>query len=107
MQTLVSYHCFIIVIYSIAFRILNVDEWDNGNITFDLIACLNLLDRCDKPVSVLHSIKKVLKPGGHVVVAIVLPFSPYVEFGMNLDFFICNHTVKFLLTRPHQAVDKI
>lgn len=65
------------------YSILDVDSWDNGSVRFDLISCLNLLDRCDKPVSILHSMKKVLKPGGHVLVAIVLPFSPYVEFGSS------------------------
>lgn len=63
------------------YSILDVSSWDNGSVKFDLISCLNLLDRCDKPISVLHSMKKVLKPGGHVIVAVVLPFSPYVEFG--------------------------
>ena len=64
------------------FRVLDVDKWDNGSLTYDLIGCLNLLDRCDKPISILHSIKKVLRPGtGRVIVAVVLPFKPYVEFG--------------------------
>ncbi|XP_045192479.1 protein-L-histidine N-pros-methyltransferase-like isoform X2 [Mercenaria mercenaria] len=63
------------------YRVLDVESWDDGSISFDLVSCLNLLDRCDKPLSILHSIKKVLKPGGHVIVAVVLPFEPYVEFG--------------------------
>ncbi|XP_060592836.1 protein-L-histidine N-pros-methyltransferase-like [Ruditapes philippinarum] len=63
------------------YGVLDVDSWDDGSLTFDLVACLNLLDRCDKPLSILHSIKKVLKPGGRVIVAAVLPFKPYVEFG--------------------------
>lgn len=65
------------------YRILDLETWDNGSLMFDLVSCLNLLDRCDKPISILHSIKKVLKPGGHVIVAVVLPFSPYVEFGSD------------------------
>ena len=64
------------------FRVLDVDKWDNGSLTYDVIGCLNLLDRCDKPVSILHSIKKTLRPGtGRVIVAVVLPFKPYVETG--------------------------
>lgn len=63
-------------------RILDVDLWPSGEIMFDVISGLNLLDRCDRPVAVLHSMKKVLKPGGRVVIAVVLPFSPYVEFGV-------------------------
>lgn len=62
------------------YKILGLDEWDNGTITFDLIGCLNLLDRCNKPMSILHSIRKVLTPGvGKAIVAVVLPFKPYVE----------------------------
>lgn len=52
------------------YKILGLDEWDNGTITFDLIGCLNLLDRCNKPMSILHSIRKVLTPGvGKAIVA--------------------------------------
>ncbi|KAH3771347.1 protein-L-histidine N-pros-methyltransferase-like [Dreissena polymorpha] len=63
------------------YRILDIDKWDNGSLQYDLVSCLNLLDRADKPVSILHSIKRVLKPGGRVLIALVLPFSSYVEFG--------------------------
>ena len=63
-------------------RVLEVDSWDDGNITYDVISCLNLLDRCDKPVSMLHAMRRVLRPGtGRVLVALVIPFKPYVEFG--------------------------
>lgn len=60
---------------------LGLDQWDSGEIKYDVISCLNLLDRCDRPISILHSIKKSLAPNGQVIVAIVLPFKPYVEFG--------------------------
>ena len=49
---------------------------------YDVIACLNLLDRCSKPLALLHQIYDRLEPsGGRLVVALVLPFNPYVEFG--------------------------
>lgn len=49
---------------------------------YDVIACLNLLDRCSKPLTLLHQIYDRLEPaGGRLVVALVLPFHPYVEFG--------------------------
>ncbi|KAK3085757.1 hypothetical protein FSP39_008239 [Pinctada imbricata] len=61
-------------------KILDVNSWNNGNLTYDLIGCLNLLDRCNKPISILHSMRQVLTPGvGRVIVAVVLPFKPYVE----------------------------
>ncbi|KAH9488880.1 Methyltransferase-like protein 9 [Bulinus truncatus] len=64
------------------FKVLGVDEWSSSGIQFDLISCLNLLDRCDKPLSLLADIRKSLKPGtGRLLVAVVIPFKPYVEFG--------------------------
>jgi len=63
------------------FKILNVDSWHKSNLQFDLIACLNLLDRCDKPLTVLADIRRSLKPGtGRALVAVVIPFKPFVEF---------------------------
>lgn len=66
------------------FNVVPVDSWDNGAITYDLIGCLNLLDRCDKPMTILHSIRRILTPKtGRAIVAIVLPFEPYVEQGSS------------------------
>ncbi|ESO82859.1 hypothetical protein LOTGIDRAFT_211491 [Lottia gigantea] len=63
------------------FKVLDIDSWNNGTIIYDLIGCLNLLDRCDKPISILHSIRKSLrKSSGRAIVAVVLPYTPYVEF---------------------------
>ncbi|KAK7504689.1 hypothetical protein BaRGS_00004175 [Batillaria attramentaria] len=63
------------------YRILDVSSWHEGNITYDVVSCLNLLDRCDKPVSLLHTMRKVLRPDtGRLIVAVVIPFKPYVEF---------------------------
>jgi SAM-dependent methyltransferase len=50
---------------------------------FDVISCLNILDRCDKPFTLLKQIKSSLKPNGHLVLALVLPFKPYVEYNKN------------------------
>lgn len=62
------------------YSILNIDEWDNGSLQYDLIGCLNLLDRCDQPMKILNSIHKSLTPGiGKAIIAVVLPFNPYVE----------------------------
>lgn len=46
---------------------------------FDCISLLNLLDRCDKPLSLLHDLKYKLKPNGVLLIALVIPFSPWVE----------------------------
>ena len=64
-------------------RLLGIEEWHNGSQAFDVISCLNLIDRCDKPVTLLKNIKKSLNPtSGRLILAVVLPFCPYVEFGV-------------------------
>jgi SAM-dependent methyltransferase len=67
-------------------NVLDIDDWDveeNMQRTYDTIACLNLLDRCEEPLSILRRIRKALKPGGTLLVALVLPFNPYVEWNSN------------------------
>ncbi len=61
--------------------VLEVESWfQDDDRKFDLISCLNLLDRCDKPLEILGQIKSSLKPdSGLLLLAIVLPFRPYVE----------------------------
>ena len=49
---------------------------------FDVVSCLNVLDRCSRPISLLHEIKRRLKPAtGLALLAVVLPFQPFVETG--------------------------
>ncbi|RNA32722.1 methyltransferase 9 [Brachionus plicatilis] len=70
------------------FQVVEVNEWDkirsgsgeDSFVKFDAISCLNLLDRCDKPLSLLKQMKKALKPNGLLIVALVLPYKPYVEY---------------------------
>lgn len=64
------------------YRVLDIDKWLDVEEPYDVISCLNLLDRCDKPLSMLRDVKKSLKPNtGRLVLAVVLPFSPCVESG--------------------------
>lgn len=51
---------------------------------FDVIMCLNVLDRADKPLSLLKSLQPLLKPGGVVVLAVVLPWCPHVVSGSQV-----------------------
>ena len=63
-------------------RILGVDEWHHGDRQYDVISCMNLLDRCDKPMTLLRNIRQVLKSNtGILLLAVVVPYKPYVEFG--------------------------
>ncbi|KAG7171216.1 Methyltransferase-like protein 9-like 2 [Homarus americanus] len=48
---------------------------------YDVVTCLNLLDRCDTPRTLIEDIRTKLSTHGALVVALVLPFSPYVEIG--------------------------
>lgn len=49
--------------------------------SYDVIMCLNVLDRADKPVTLLKSLQPLLKPQGYLVLAVVLPWCPFVESG--------------------------
>jgi len=64
------------------YKVLGVDDWFSAGLTFDLVTCLNLLDRCDRPLTLLGQIRSVLRPAtGRLLVAVVIPFKPFVEFG--------------------------
>ncbi|TKC46565.1 hypothetical protein EI555_001854, partial [Monodon monoceros] len=66
--------------------VLGVNEWQNTGFQYDVISCLNLLDRCDQPLTLLKDIRSVLEPTrGRVILALVLPFHPYVENGGKWD----------------------
>lgn len=71
------------------YQVLDVANWAAEEPTrtrrFDVISCLNVLDRCEKPWTLLGQIREALKPGGIAVLAFVIPFKPYVEFGEITD----------------------
>ena len=59
--------------------VLDSVHW--GNEKFDVITCLNVLDRCDKPFTLLKKIHDHLNPSiGRVILSLVLPFRPYFEY---------------------------
>lgn len=64
------------------YKLLGIDEWQHTEFQYDLISCLNLLDRCDDPLELLKAMRTSLVPGtGRLILAAVLPFQPYVEIG--------------------------
>ncbi len=79
----------------ICYRIFDVSDWDqqlmrpeleaidSNFLKYDAISCLNLLDRCDTPIGLLKQIKTALKPNGLLIVALVLPFKPFVEYNKD------------------------
>ena len=74
----------VIILFVICFlRLEDIESWSSRGVLYDVICALNLLDRCSQPVTILEQVKKALKPGGLVLIALVWPFKPYVE--MNSD----------------------
>lgn len=64
------------------YKLLGIEEWQHTGFKYDLISCLNLLDRCDDPLALLQDIRTALVPRtGRLVLAAVVPFQPYVEVG--------------------------
>jgi hypothetical protein len=70
---------------------IEIDDPANDNTImstqFDVITCLNVMDRCSKPISMLRSLKKILVnsgPDSVLLLAVVFPFSPYVESGTTV-----------------------
>lgn len=61
------------------YTVLDVDQW--GDNKFDVITCLNVLDRCEKPFTLLKQIRDHLNPShGRLIISLVLPFRPYFEY---------------------------
>lgn len=49
-----------------------------GDARFDAVSLLNVLDRCDRPLSLLGKARSLLRPSGHLLIALVLPYRPFV-----------------------------
>lgn len=61
------------------YKVLDINEW--GDLKFNVITCLNVLDRCEKPLSLLKKIRERLNSDfGRVIISLVLPFKPYIEY---------------------------
>lgn len=48
---------------------------------YDAVSLLNVLDRCDRPLSLLATARAALRPGGLLLLALVLPYRPFVFEG--------------------------
>lgn len=67
---------------SSGFTVLDLEQW--GDLKFDVISCLNVLDRCEKPLTLLKTIREHLNPHhGRLVIGLVLPFKPYCEYNKD------------------------
>lgn len=53
---------------------------------YDLVTCLNVIDRCARPRTLLSQLSSALEPGGRLVLATPFPFDPFVYDGaQSLD----------------------
>ncbi len=59
----------------------DLSEADVPDPGYDVVTCLNVLDRCARPRSLLRKLGDALSPGGHLVLATPLPFDPFVYDG--------------------------
>lgn len=46
---------------------------------FDVVSLLNVLDRCDRPLSMIGNCARLLKPDGYFLIALPLPLRPYIR----------------------------
>ncbi|XP_071449481.1 protein-L-histidine N-pros-methyltransferase isoform X2 [Hetaerina americana] len=72
------------------FHVLDENSWHKEDIPRLRIAmCLNLLDRCETPLTLLSNLRDTLKKNAKekplLIVALVLPYSTYVETGSSSD----------------------
>jgi SAM-dependent methyltransferase len=65
------------------FRCARIDVVEDAipEAPFDAIACLNVLDRCARPRSLLERLRDALAPRGRLLLALALPYSPFVYDG--------------------------
>ncbi|UJR20955.1 hypothetical protein I4U23_024062 [Adineta vaga] len=64
------------------YTVLDTDQWGDNH--FDVITCLNVLDRCENPLQLLKQIHDHLNPKtGRLILSLVLPFKPYFEYSNN------------------------
>jgi len=61
------------------FTVLELDAWAAEPAAFNAISALNLFDRCARPLTIIRHAHRALRQGGLLLVALVLPFRPYVE----------------------------
>src|SRR5882724_4596837 len=62
---------------------IDVTEQDVPGAPFDLVSCLNVLDRTARPRRMLRRLVELLEPGGRLIVALVLPYRPFYYLGAD------------------------
>lgn len=60
---------------------LDVTVEDPPEPAYDVVACLNVIDRCERPATLLARLAALVGEGGHLVLSTPLPFDPFVYRG--------------------------
>lgn len=85
------------------YHVLDIENWEN--LKFDVITCLNVLDRCENPLSLLKKIREHLNPtNGRAVIGLVLPFKPYCEYNDNHQ---PNESIRINGRQPEEQINEL
>ena len=68
--------CFPLLLDAVSTDTLNFPKAGDDNGRFDLICCLNVLDRCGAPLDLLRQIRSLMSDDSRLLLAVVLPFWP-------------------------------
>ncbi|XP_057291142.1 protein-L-histidine N-pros-methyltransferase-like [Hydractinia symbiolongicarpus] len=90
------------------YQVLDIDKWQKRN-NYSIIAALNVLDRIDRPIKLLHELHSSIKEDGLIVIAIVLPYNPCYESGVTFGpssevLPICGKTIEEQVVSLHDEV---
>ncbi|KRY23760.1 Methyltransferase-like protein 9, partial [Trichinella patagoniensis] len=62
-------------------KVVGIDEWRDERFCFEIISCLNLLDRHAEPLTLLRHIHtKAVACNAYVLIAVVFPWYQFVEY---------------------------
>ena len=62
---------------------LDLEEHELPGPRFDLVSCLNVLDRTARPRRMLKRLLELLEPGGRLLIALALPYQPFYYVGAS------------------------
>jgi SAM-dependent methyltransferase len=62
---------------------VDLADGDLPGAQFDLISCLNVLDRTARPRTLLRRLVALLEPRGRLIIALALPYRPFYYVGAS------------------------
>ena len=62
---------------------IDISAEDVPGAPFDLVSCLNVLDRTARPRRMLRRLVQLLEPGGRLILALALPYRPFYYVGAD------------------------